>query len=87
MRIKATIAYNGTKFHGSQVQAKETSVNGTILEALVSMGIDSKLDAAGRTDRDVHATGQVIHFDIPEFWNNLSRFLEILNYYLLLFQF
>lgn len=44
------------------------------------MGIDTKLDASGRTDRGVHATGQVVHFDVPEFWSDRSKLLEILGY-------
>jgi len=69
MRIKATIAYNGAKFYGFQRQ-KNTS--NTIVEqierALTSIGITSKIYGSGRTDRGVHATGQVIHFDIPLYW-------------------
>jgi tRNA pseudouridine38-40 synthase len=80
LRVKATIAYNGTKFCGSQVQDKQTTVNGTILEVLHSMGINTKLDASGRTDRGVHATGQVVHFDVPDFWSDKVRLLEILGY-------
>lgn len=80
MRVKATIAYNGTKYCGSQVQDNQTTVNGTLLEVLRSMGIETKLDASGRTDRGVHATGQVVHFDVPQFWSDKTRLLEILGY-------
>jgi tRNA pseudouridine38-40 synthase len=80
LRVKATIAYNGKEFHGSQVQYQQRTVNGTLLDALHSMGIDTKLDASGRTDKGVHATGQVVHFDVPSFWSDRKKLLEILGY-------
>ena len=79
MRVKATIAYNGTKFYGSQIQEREITVNGTLQEALFSLGIDSKIEASGRTDRGVHATGQVIHFDLPPFWTDPQKLQEMMN--------
>lgn len=80
MKVKATIAYNGTKFYGSQVQDKKVTVNGTLQNVLKSMGIVGKIEASGRTDRGVHATGQVIDFDIPEFWSDTKKLLEIINF-------
>lgn len=69
MRAKATLSYDGTKFFGFQ---RQNSTNNTIVQAiesaLRSIGIQSKIVGSGRTDRGVHATGQVIHFDLPEFW-------------------
>ena len=79
MRVKVTIAYNGTKFFGSQIQEKETTVNGTLQEILLSCGIEAKIEASGRTDRGVHATGQVIHFDLPSFWCDLFKLQEVIN--------
>jgi len=73
MRVKATISYDGSKFFGFQRQ-KETNL--TIVQkiesALNSLGIKSKVTGSGRTDRGVHATGQVIHFDIPKYWQEKS---------------
>lgn len=79
MRVKATIAYNGTKFYGSQIQDKKVTVNGTLQNILKSMGIDGKIEASGRTDRGVHATGQVISFDVPEFWSDTDKLKQIMN--------
>ena len=64
-----TIAYNGANYFGSQVQ-KETdqTVNGQIEKALKLLQIETKGIASGRTDRGVHASRQVIHFDLPPFW-------------------
>ncbi|WP_345980853.1 tRNA pseudouridine(38-40) synthase TruA [Sulfurimonas sp. HSL3-2] len=80
MKVKATIAYNGTKFYGSQVQDKKVTVNGTLQNVLKSMGIVGKIEASGRTDRGVHATGQVIDFEVPEFWSDTKKLLEIINF-------
>ncbi len=79
MRVKATIAYNGTKFYGSQIQEREITVNGTLQEILSSLGIEVRIEASGRTDRGVHATGQVIHFDLPTFWNDTKKLQEVMN--------
>ncbi|MBU0633254.1 tRNA pseudouridine(38-40) synthase TruA [bacterium] len=79
MKVKAVISYNGTKFYGSQIQEKKVTVNGTLQNVLKSMGIDSKIEASGRTDRGVHATGQVIDFDVPPFWNDTKKLSEIMN--------
>jgi len=74
MRVKMTIAYNGADYFGSQIQkGAEPTVNGTIEKALSQLSIDAKVHASGRTDRGVHATRQVIHFDLPPFWNDLEK--------------
>jgi len=68
-RVKAVIEYDGSKFKGFQIQKGEiTTVVSSIESALKSLGIDSKVIGSGRTDSGVHATGQVIHFDIPTYW-------------------
>lgn len=56
-------------FLGFQRQKNSTNtVAQTFEKALKSVGIESKIYGSGRTDRGVHATGQVVHFDIPQFW-------------------
>ena len=73
MRVKATISYNGNKFYGFQRQTKTSqTVVETIELALNSLGIISKIRGSGRTDRGVHATGQVIDFELPSFWQQKS---------------
>lgn len=63
-RIKVTIAYDGTNFFGFQVQKDSRTVQGVIEEVLKKMhGYWVKIVASGRTDRGVHANGQVFHFD------------------------
>jgi tRNA pseudouridine38-40 synthase len=55
-----TIAYDGTDFVGWQRQARGTSVQGLLEEALSAFeGGPATLHAAGRTDAGVHALAQV----------------------------
>jgi len=80
MRCSLTLAYNGTHFLGSQTQ-KETSntILGNLEKVLSKLGINAKVIASGRTDKGVHATGQVCHVDLPSFWSDLSRLKKVLN--------
>ncbi|MDR2151611.1 MAG: tRNA pseudouridine(38-40) synthase TruA [Helicobacteraceae bacterium] len=78
MKAKVTIAYDGSLFFGSQYLRKNgESTLPTVLcafgEALKSIGIISRISHAGRTDRFVHATGQVLAFIIPDFWRDDKR--------------
>ena len=80
MRVKAVIAYNGTQFQGFQKQTStKQTITTTIEEALESLGITSPLTGSGRTDAGVHATGQVIHFDLPPYWEDLNKLKSHLN--------
>lgn len=80
IRLKLTGAYNGAAFMGSQQQATTSNtVIGTLMIALKRLQIDSVPVASGRTDRGVHATHQVFHLDVPDFWDNTSRLKEMLN--------
>jgi len=80
MRVAITVAYDGTNYLGSQVQ-KETknTIFGKINSVLIKLGIETKIVASGRTDKAVHATGQVFHIDLPEFWNDLKNLHNTLN--------
>jgi len=64
-RYKAILAYDGTHFQGFQRQAGARTVQAEVEEALRSLGWrgDSLL-SSGRTDTGVHASGQVIAFDL-----------------------
>src|SRR5512141_1213628 len=66
MRIKAVIAYDGTEYHGFQRQSpdREPSIQGTLEGALSKIGQTGLVLGAGRTDAGVHASGQVIAFDV-----------------------
>jgi tRNA pseudouridine38-40 synthase len=65
MRIRITIAYDGRRFAGWQVQPAKRTVQSALNDALSSV-YDSPVHVtgAGRTDSGVHARAQVAHFDI-----------------------
>jgi len=80
MRVKAVIAYHGAYFQGFQKQTTTPKTITTAIErALASLQIDSVIVGSGRTDAGVHATGQVIHFDLPPFWHNMAKLTYHLN--------
>lgn len=80
MRAKAVIAYDGSAYAGFQRQSHtQNTVTSALETALISLKIDSKVTGSGRTDAGVHATGQVIHFDIPPYWNDLQKLQLNLN--------
>jgi len=61
--FKLTIAYDGTDFHGWQIQKGKPTVQGEIVSVLRRLTQeDTQLLGAGRTDAGVHALGQVGSF-------------------------
>ncbi len=66
VRVRMTVAYDGTDFRGFAANRGVTTVSGTLAEALGRvLGRPVELACAGRTDAGVHAWGQVISFDAP----------------------
>lgn len=64
MRIALGIEYDGTGYFGWQAQREVITIQGTLQEALSKVANEEIfLHCAGRTDANVHATGQVVHFD------------------------
>lgn len=64
-RCRLTLAYDGSHFLGAQRQARGRTVAGDVEAALSAVvGHEARLTLAGRTDRGVHATGQVAHVDL-----------------------
>jgi tRNA pseudouridine38-40 synthase len=76
MRIKAVVAYDGTAYHGFQRQAPESepTIQGQLEAALKRIDQPGGVWGAGRTDSGVHASGQVIAFDV-----NWSHGLSVLQ--------
>lgn len=66
-RYKLTIQYDGTEYHGWQVQKNHTTIQDEIEKSLnVFLSKKVPLVGAGRTDSGVHALGQVAHFDLDQ---------------------
>jgi len=63
---RITVAYDGAPFAGWAVQPGERTVEGELTAALATvLRAPVKLTVAGRTDRGVHALGQVVSYDGP----------------------
>lgn len=79
-RIKLTLSYDGSKYHGWQSQDNAESVQSRLESILREITREEGLSVqgSGRTDRGVHALDQACHFDttsrIPA-----SKFMTILN--------
>jgi tRNA pseudouridine38-40 synthase len=67
MRVRFLIEYDGTDFHGWQVQPGSRTVQGVIEDSMNELcNRRVSLVGSGRTDAGVHALGQVAHADIRE---------------------
>lgn len=64
LRYRLTLAYDGTAYHGWQVQPRHRTIQGECERVLRELsGVRTRVEASGRTDTGVHARGQVAHFD------------------------
>lgn len=86
-RYKITIEYFGIEYFGMQKQKNLNTIEGKLTSAInYFLGIKEendfiKIEYSGRTDKDVHAEGQVVHFDTEK---NLTQYQIIfgINSYL-----
>ena len=82
-KLALVVEYEGTRYHGFQVQVGVPTIQGEIERALMKLtGENIRIIGAGRTDAGVHAKGQVVSFrtrsDLPP-----RTLMRALNFYLL----
>ena len=77
------LAYNGTRYHGWQIQPDAISVQEE-LEKCVSLKIGEKISitGCGRTDTGVHARSFYAHFDTEKTISDCVSFVHRLNIFL-----
>lgn len=82
MNWKLTLAYDGTDFHGWQVQPGHPTIQGELASAIERVTGESVLpQGSGRTDAGVHARAQVASFELtspippPNLFRALNRTL------------
>jgi tRNA pseudouridine38-40 synthase len=81
-RIALIVEYEGTRYHGSQIQAGLPTVQGELENALMGLTGDRvRIAFASRTDQGVHARGQVVAFDTASSLPP-QTFVRALNHYL-----
>jgi tRNA pseudouridine38-40 synthase len=82
--VKLVIAYDGTGFHGFAIQKGSVrTVQGVLRDTLTRLaGRPVVVTGAGRTDAGVHASGQVVNFDLEAWPCPVERMPLALNAFL-----
>lgn len=79
-RVRMLVAYHGAPFHGFAANAGVRTVGGSLADALAKvLGHRVELTVAGRTDKGVHAWGNVVSFDARTEGLDLERLQHALN--------
>jgi tRNA pseudouridine38-40 synthase len=66
-RLRLDVAYDGSNFYGWAAQPDRRTIQDLLEEAISRIArVDVESIVAGRTDAGVHATGQVVHVDVPD---------------------
>lgn len=82
MRVALRLEYDGTDFHGSQLQASQRTVQGELERALAAIfKCTVRPKMASRTDTGVHAKYQVAACDIQTAYS-MKTLTKALNYHL-----
>lgn len=77
------LAYDGTNYHGWQIQPNADSVQGVLEEKFSTIFREKiAITGAGRTDTGVHASYYVAHFEINSRLNSIHKLLYKLNSFL-----
>jgi tRNA pseudouridine38-40 synthase len=64
-RIRITLSYDGTNYHGWQIQPELATIQATLQGVLAEIeGAPVQVHGSGRTDAGVHALAQVAAFDL-----------------------
>ena len=80
--ILCVVEYDGTRYHGFQLQSTEPTIQGELEQALAKLtGEQIRIVGASRTDAGVHAKAQVIGFRTRSALAN-KNFVDGLNYHL-----
>ena len=83
MRYLLELSFNGTNYHGWQIQPNSITVQEVIEEALsVMLNKKTQVLGAGRTDAGVHAAYFCLHFDSSNSIDDPKGFIYKLNSYL-----
>jgi len=83
MRLRMTVAYDGTQFSGWQSQAHGKAVQDALESAFRRLcGGHIVVHGSGRTDAGVHAEGQSAHADVPDDRLPIVSWLPALNAHL-----
>ena len=81
MKVRLLLSYEGTNFLGWQRQKTGRTVQNELEKTLQSLFQQKiRVTASGRTDRGVHALGQVTHFEIPEKKMKSINLIKALNH-------
>lgn len=83
MRLRLTLAYDGTHFSGWQSQPDGKTVQDALESAFRVLCRERiVVHGAGRTDAGVHASGQTAHVDVPDDRFPVAAWLPALNAHL-----
>lgn len=70
-RYRLILEYDGGPYVGFQAQENGPTVQGNLERAITAFsGERARVHTAGRTDTGVHATAQVVHFDLEKAWRD-----------------
>lgn len=83
MRLRFTLAYDGSHFSGWQSQPDGKTVQDAVERAFLKLcGERIIVHASGRTDAGVHAEGQCAHADVPDDRLPVASWMPALNAHL-----